>query len=127
MQPTVSIIVPAYNASKYIAATIHSVQTQTFPNWELIIIDDGSNDSTEEIVKTFLSDSRICIYYQKNSGVCTARNNGLAKAKGEYISLLDADDEFLCDNLERKISALENNSQADWVYGNLCLIDENSM
>jgi glycosyltransferase involved in cell wall biosynthesis len=126
MQSLVSIVVPAYNASKYIAATIQSVQKQTYSNWELIIINDGSKDNTEEIVKPFLSDKRISIYFQDNAGVCKARNNGLTKAKGEFIALLDADDEFWPENLEKKITALENNPDASWVYSNLSLIDENS-
>ena len=126
MQPLVSIIVPAYNASKHIAATIVSVQKQTYTNWELIIINDGSKDDTEKVVSTFISDFRIFIYNQPNAGVCMARNNGFAKAKGEYIALLDADDEFMPENIEKKISALENNREADWVYSNLSLIDENS-
>lgn len=126
MTSLVSIIVPAYNASKYIAATILSVQKQTYGNWELIIINDGSKDNTEEVVQPFLSDKRISIYSQNNSGVCKARNNGFSKAKGEYIALLDADDEFWPENLEKKISALEQHPEIDWIYSNLSLIDEKS-
>ncbi len=126
MKPLVSIVVPAFNASKYIAATIRSVQKQSYVNWELIIVNDGSKDNTEEIVNTFLSDSRISIHNQTNAGVCMARNKGMTIAKGEFIALLDADDEFLPKNLEQKISALENNPNVDWIYSNLSLIDENS-
>jgi len=126
MESLVSIIVPAYNASKYIAAAIRSVQGQTYLHWEMIIVNDGSTDETSSIVTSFLSDKRISIYTQSNSGVCKARNVGMSKATGEFISLLDADDEFLPDNLEKKISALKKNPDADWTYSNLCLIDENS-
>lgn len=125
MQPLVSIIVPAYNASRFIEATIRSVQEQSYTNWELIIVNDGSKDQTEELVKPFLIDKRIQLLSQKNSGVCIARNNGLKNAKGEFIALLDADDLMLPENLNAKIERLNANPNADWIYSNLILIDEN--
>lgn len=125
MSPAVSIIVPAYNASPYIERTIRSVLAQTFSDWELLIVDDGSKDNTAALVQTF-SDPRISLIRQPNGGVSRARNNGLSKARGTYVALLDADDEFLPDNLSKKIAALENDPQAGWVFSNLRLIDADS-
>ena len=82
---------PAYNAEKYIAEAIQSVLDQTFQDWELLVIDDGSKDSTAKIVNSF-SDPRIVLIQQENGGVSVARNAGLDLAKGKYITFLDADD-----------------------------------
>lgn len=114
-QPEVSIIIPVYNAEAYIAETIRSVQQQTFSQWELIILIDGATDGSERIVSEFLYDKRILMFVKSNTGVSDTRNKGFEKAKGNYIALLDADDIWLPDNLEKKINALHETS-ADWVY-----------
>lgn len=89
----VSVVMPAYNASRFIAESIQSVQNQTYTNWELIIVDDGSTDNTYEIAANFAAaDKRIKIKQQKNSGVSSARNLALDCARGGYIAFLDADD-----------------------------------
>jgi glycosyltransferase involved in cell wall biosynthesis len=124
--PLVSVIVPAYNAAHWIAETIRSVQAQSLDDWELIIINDGSSDDTASVIETFLSDKRIQLVHQSNSGVCKTRNHGFTLAKGKYIALLDADDLFLPENLKEKITALESNSDARWTYSNLKLINEKS-
>lgn len=121
----ISIVVPAYNAEKYIADTINSVLNQTYKDWELIIVDDGSKDNTASIVKQFCEkDPRIHYHYKANSGVSDTRNVGMNMAKGEYIALLDADDFFEKENLEEKIRFLDNN-EFDWVYSNMYNADEN--
>lgn len=121
----VSIIIPAYNASKYIAETMDSVLQQTYKDWELIIIDDGSKDNTKEIVLKYKEQHpQIYYYYQENGGVSVARNHGLEKAKGQYIALLDADDVWLAHNLEIKIKSLERNEHIKWVYSNMFNADE---
>lgn len=125
MKVETSIIIPLYNAEKYIAETIQSVLNQTYQNWELIIIDDGSIDFSSKIVTNFLNDNRISFHYQKNSGVSSARNNGFTKAYGKYITFLDADDIWLKDNLEEKISYLKNNA-VDVVYSRYDTINEKS-
>lgn len=125
MSAEVSIIIPLYNTEKYIAETIQSVLEQTYTNWELIIIDDGSKDTSSEKVKAFLSDNRIQYFYQNNGGVSLARNNGISKAKGEYIAFLDADDLWKNSNLEEKITALKNGN-ADFVFSDMELINEKS-
>lgn len=91
----ISVIVPAYNVEDCVGKAIESVVAQDYTNWELIIIDDGSKDNTKDVVKKYLKDKRIKYFFQKNRGVAGARNNGLKKAVGEYITLLDSDDEIL--------------------------------
>lgn len=96
-----SIILPTYNRSYLISKAIKSVIDQTFQNWELIIIDDGSSDSTKEVVERFVkADNRIIYLYQKNQERSAARNNGIQNSKGEYICFLDSDDIYHESHLE---------------------------
>ena len=88
----ISIIVPCYNAEKYLPDLITSVQKQTVSDWELLLIDDGSKDNTHKIVIKYLEDKRISYIFQDNAGVSKARNHGLLLAKGEYVTCVDADD-----------------------------------
>lgn len=89
----VSVIVPVYNVERYISKCIDSILKQTFTDFELILIDDGSSDNSLQICKQYESrDSRIRVYSQKNSGPSRARNNGISKALGEYITFVDSDD-----------------------------------
>ena len=91
--PTVSVIVPAYNAGKYLPAAIESVLAQTYSGWELILVDDGSTDSTPSICdNAALADSRIRVVHKRNGGLSSARNAGIRVAGGEYLTFLDADD-----------------------------------
>src|SRR4051812_16561576 len=90
--PKVSIIIPAYNASGVIAEAIQSIQSQTWQNWELVIINDGSTDHTEDVVSQYLADPRIVYSKQENMGCSAAKNTGLALASGQFIQYLDADD-----------------------------------
>ena len=94
MQDTlVSIITPLYNGEAFVAQTIDSVLAQTYTNWEMIIINDGSKDNSENIVRTYCDlDPRIKLFNQPNGGSAAARNNGIRRAEGRYIALLDADD-----------------------------------
>lgn len=125
MSKLVSVIIPLYNTEKYIVETINSILSQTYTNWELIIIDDGSTDTSAELVASFLTNIKINYYLQKNTGVSSARNNGISKSKGEFIAFLDADDLWLPDNLEKKVRILELN-EIDFVFSDVELIDENS-
>lgn len=95
----ISVIIPVYNKSHYVIRTLLSVLTQTYQDWEAIVIDDGSTDNSVEMVNT-IKDPRILFYQQKNHGVSYTRNKGIQMAKGEYIALLDADDEWFPDYLE---------------------------
>lgn len=107
--PLVSVIIPVYNREKYIAESINSILNQTYRNLELIVVDDGSNDSTPAIVKSFI-DSRIKLFIRpENKGVSAAFNYGLCKANGKYIARQDSDDISLPFRLERQINFLEKN------------------
>lgn len=113
---------PAYNASKYIRLAINSVINQTYDDWELIIVDDGSIDATSEIVKEYLlRDNRIQYYYQENGKQGKARNLAIAKAKGEYLAFLDADDLWLPKKLEEQLYEITNKN-VDLVFSNSYII-----
>lgn len=109
LEPLVSIVMPAYNASKFISESIESVLKQTYKNWELIIVNDCSKDNTEEIIKSYSNnDSRIKYYNQKtNLGISEARNKAIIEAKGEYIAFLDSDDLWKKRKLEEQIKFME--------------------
>lgn len=110
--PLVSIITPTYNSEKFISATILSLLSQTYTNWEMIIVDDCSTDSTEEIIQEFIKDdSRISFYQlQKNSGPGIARNQAVDLAKGRYIAFLDSDDLWKPEKLQKQIEFLTLNN-----------------
>jgi len=120
----ISIIIPVYNSEKYIAETIKSVYEQTYPNYEIIIINDGSTDNTPAIISGF--SERCKIIDQINLGRSTARNNGLAIASGEYILFLDSDDLLEKDALENLISPLRQKKYS-LVYGKYSFINQNSI
>ncbi|MDH2363809.1 glycosyltransferase family 2 protein [Priestia megaterium] len=94
MTELVSIVTPMFNSEKYIKDAINSVISQEYKNWEMIIIDDGSKDKSQEIVRKFiLKDNRIKLFIQEqNSGVVAARNKGISQAQGRYLAFLDSDD-----------------------------------
>lgn len=101
----VSIITPCYNGEKTIAETIESVLGQTYPDWEMLIVDDGSSDGTAGIASAYAArDSRVRLIRQKNAGTASARNNGMRLAQGRYIALLDADDLWDPEFLERQLA-----------------------
>lgn len=111
----ISVIIPAYNAEKTITKTIHSVLEQTFLDWELIIVNDGSQDQTLRIISEF-KDTRIHIFSYPNSGAPVSRNRGLNQSSGQLISFLDADDLWTPDKLELQFNALQQNPQASVAY-----------
>lgn len=105
----VSIIMPSWNTAKYIADSIQCVIDQTYPNWELIIVDDCSTDNTDEVVDKFLSDSRIkYLHNEDNSGAALTRNRAMREAQGEWIAFLDSDDLWVSDKLEKQIEFMKN-------------------
>jgi len=104
----ISIIMPAYNAQNTIKTSIESILRQNYNNYELIIIDDGSNDNTENVVKEF-SDSRIKYFkLATNMGVSNARNFGIEKATGEYIMFIDSDDIYLDGRIEKMVNNIKD-------------------
>lgn len=98
----VSVVIPAYNCDRYLPQAIASVQQQTYPHWEIIVIDDGSTDQTQAAIAPYRSDIRYV--YQKNQGVSAARNHGIELAQGEWIAFLDADDFFFPDKLAAQVA-----------------------
>ena len=123
--PLISVIIPVYNGEKTIKETIGSVLQQTFADFELIAIDDGSQDKTLEIISS-IEDSRIKVFSYPNAGLGASRNRGISLAVGEYISFLDADDVWTPDKLEAQLKALEENPLAAVAYSWTDLIDESS-
>jgi glycosyltransferase involved in cell wall biosynthesis len=119
----ISVIIPAYNCEKTILETINSVLQQTYSNFELIIINDGSQDSTLEIVNK-IQDSRLRVFSFDNAGGNVSRNRGLHLAQGEFISFLDADDIWTSDKLHSQLEALEKNTNAHVAYSWTDYIDE---
>ena len=120
----VSVIMPSYNTAKYIAESIESIMNQTYPYWELIIVDDCSTDNTDSVVENYLSDTRIrYLKNEKNSGAAISRNYALREAKGKWIAFLDSDDVWLPEKLETQIAfMLEKN--CSFSYTNYEEIDE---
>lgn len=126
MQELVSIIMPSYNTGKFIKETIESVLSQTYSNWELIIVDDCSTDNTDEIVKPYLEDERIKYFKnEKNSGAAVSRNRAIRESKGRWIAFLDSDDLWNEDKLQKQISFMEEKGYG-FSYTKYIEIDEES-
>lgn len=121
--PIISVIIPVYNGQKTIKETIESVLNQTFTDFEIIVINDGSQDATLAIVNS-INDNRIKVFSYPNAGVSTSRNRGLDKAQGEFVAFLDADDLWTKDKLKEQLKALQANPQAVLAYSWTNWIDE---
>jgi len=115
----VSVIIATYNYAAFIAETLDSVKSQTYPDWECIIIDDGSTDNTVEAVRPFLNDKRFSYTPQNNKGVSAARNSALKRARGEYILFLDADDLIERDKLKSAVDFLDSHKEVSLVYSDM--------
>jgi len=120
----ISIIIPSYNSGKFLGEAIESAVNQTYKNIEIIIVNDGSTDNTEEIAKQWQKrDKRIrYLKHKENKGLSAARNTGIRTSKGDFIALLDADDVWMKDKLEKQIEKIRK--EADIVYSNAILINE---
>jgi len=117
VNPLVSIIIPTYNAEQFIGRALRSAVVQTYKNIEIIVVDDGSRDGTEGVVRSF-DDRRIIYVYQNNRGQGNARNNGIKNCRGEYLTFLDADDLYAPQKVEREVDFLRNHKQYKIVYCN---------
>ncbi len=121
MSPVVSIITPTYNHEKYILACIASAQKQTFTNWEMIIVNDGSTDNTRKLIEDYIqNEPRVHLFNQENIGVFRlgeSYNFALEKAQGKYISILEGDDIWEADKLERQVAILEKNENIVLSWG----------
>lgn len=122
----ISVIMPAYNASKYIGKAIISVIKQNYSNLELIIIDDCSSDNTSEIIQQFQKNYENIVYIkmENNSGVAKTRNKGLSIASGQYIAFLDSDDVWLEDKLTKQINIFKENKGIPFTYTAINIINE---
>ena len=120
----VSIIIPCYNSERFITETIESVLSQTYKNYEIIVVDDGSTDNTKSIVSNY---PEIKYIYQTNQGTSSARNNGLKVSKGKYIIFLDHDDKLLPERLQSGVEYLEDNLNCAFVLGWFDYIDSNGL
>ena len=114
----VSVIVPVYNAKKYLKDCVESILGQTYKNIQIILIDDGSTDGSSDICDHFAQkDSRVIVVHQKNTGVSCARNIGIEYADGEYITFVDADDQLKVDALEKVICFIQSQNADVVIYG----------
>ena len=127
--PLISVIIPAYNAEIFIRRTLDSILAQTYTNIEILVVDDGSQDRTAEIVESFVEkDSRVTLLKQKNAGVATARNLAIEKSNGEYIAPIDADDIWYPQKLEKQAQCiLEADQSIGLVYAWSVRIDEDDV
>ena len=123
-RPLVSIILPTYNRARFLRDAFKAIRKQSFSDWELIVVDDGSKDDTKDVFDDFKRNvsQEVKYIYQENQGPAAARNKGLNYAKGKYIAFYDSDDIWLPDHLERCIQALEKNPDVYWVFGACRLI-----
>ncbi len=112
--PLASVIIPAYNCAQYIALAVRSALDQDYPNKEIIVVNDGSTDSTAEVLAQF--GARIVVINQANCGVAAARNRGMQSARGDYIALLDADDVWLPGKLRKQVDYLSAHPELGAVY-----------
>jgi len=125
MNKLVSIIIPSYNNAEFIADALESVFNQTYSNFEILIVDDGSTDDTKALLAKYAASypKKIRCSYIENSGAGTARNIGLKQAKGEYVAYLDADDVWLPHKLETQLTVFEERPEVDLIFSNSHLVD----
>ncbi|SIN80826.1 glycosyltransferase family 2 protein [Algoriphagus halophilus] len=122
MRPDISIIIPVYNSQGTVERAIKSVVNQSFTNWELILVNDGSTDHSPELCKNWLNNPRICYFSQENHGVSVARNSGAAKATSDWLVFLDADDELEADALALYWDSIKCNPQQKIFVGGITKI-----
>jgi glycosyltransferase involved in cell wall biosynthesis len=123
--PLASIVVPVYDGAAFVAEAIGSALAQTYPNVEVVVVDDGSRDATPAIVDALAArDPRVRVVHQANRGLSGARNAGIEHARGAYVAFLDADDWLLPNKLTDQVAALEAHPDVDLVYGEVHYVDE---
>ena len=119
MNTKISIIVPIFNAQNYLDETIQTVLNQTYSNWELLLIDDGSTDESAKICQQYLKeDARILYFYKVNGGQASARNLGIKNSSGEWLAMLDSDDLWHPEKLNRQITAINENDKIEYCFTN---------
>lgn len=117
--PQVTVVIPTFNRADLIGQTLQSVAAQTFPDWECVVVDDGSTDNTRQVVESFAArDPRFRYAWQENASAAAARNRGVELATGEFIAFVDSDDLWPPDRLAWQVEALRNDPEAVLAYGN---------
>ena len=111
VQPAVSVIVPVFNGARYIRGAVESILAQTFKDFEIIVVDDGSTDNTKAVLEPWINEGKIRYVYQQNKGLAGARNTGIRHAKGKYFKFLDCDDYLYPEQLERQVEHLKDKPQ----------------
>lgn len=123
--PHVSIILPTFNRAKYLSRSIDSVIQQTYKDWELIIVDDGSSDNTTEIIERYINQTEKVRFIKKQrTGVTISRNLGIKLAIGDYLTFLDSDDEYKKHHLENRINELVSDQSIDCLHGGVEIIGD---
>jgi glycosyltransferase involved in cell wall biosynthesis len=117
MRPLVSVILPVFNASRFVGEAVTSVQEQTLSDLELIVVDDESTDGSAEVVRGMQTDPRIRCFFQSHGGAAAARNHAIQLARGTFLAFLDADDLWAKQKLEIQLAAMKDNSRLDMVFG----------
>lgn len=123
--PAISVVIPAYNAAQYLSEAIESVLSQTHQDFELIVVDDGSTDGTEDVVQRY--GDRVGYLRQENRGPGAAKNLGIKNSRGSLIATLDADDRWLPDKLEKQREYMQSHSEVGLVYSNCSTFDSNGI
>lgn len=121
---TVSVVIPTYNRADVLPRAIDSVLNQTYEDFNVVVIDDGSTDNTEDVVKSYVDDRIQYIQFKNNKGANAARTKGIKSATGEYIAFIDSDDEWLSLKIEKQIEAIQS-TNADAAYTGIRQVDQN--
>lgn len=121
LMPQVSVLIPTYNYARYVGYAVNSVLEQSYPNVEIIVVDDGSTDNTRDVLKSYAS--RIHYIYQENGGTGSALNTGIVAAAGKYICWLSSDDVFYPDKVARQVQLMESRPELGFSYTSFCVID----
>lgn len=119
--PKVSVIIPTYNYAQYVGIAVKSVLDQSYPNMEILVVDDGSTDNTQEVLMPFMP--WIHYYYKNNGGTASALNFGLTRASGNYVCWLSSDDVFLPDKVAKQVSLMEKEPALGFSYTSFVVID----
>ena len=121
----VSVIIPSYNMARYLPKSVASALAQTYANFEVVIVDDGSSDNTSEVVRQWADDPRVRVHRQANGGLSHARNQGIAHSSGPYIALLDADDIWMPHKLSLQMALFKDRPQVGVVFSNYERMNDN--
>jgi glycosyltransferase involved in cell wall biosynthesis len=119
--PRVSVVIPAFNHGRYVGEAVQSALDQSYPDLEVIVIDDGSTDNTREVIRGF--GDRVRYFHQENRGLAASRNRGIGESRGDFVAFLDADDLWLPRKLERQLEVFDQHPSARLVYAGVFHVD----